>query len=150
MVHQYPRPRKPHTHLPSSVSGRTWPIWNHRVPRAPLPCLGVTHVRDDFKSHLGRHYSSVIAHTGSRVRPTPSHRLVFLVRWVFAGCHQSLLGVGHSRRYLRNPCIGAWTPTPRCPLGAHTRFFPKDFGLTVALSSSAHQTTAAWQLQRRG
>jgi len=126
------------------------PIWNHRVPRAPLPCMGVTQVRDDFKSHLGRHYSPFIAHTDSCVRPSPSCRLVFLVRRVFAGCHQSLLGNGPSRRYLRNPCIGAWTPTPWRSFGARTRFFPKDICLTVALSSSAHQTTTAWQLQRRG
>jgi hypothetical protein len=38
--------------------------------------------------------------------PTPRFSLV---RWVFAGCRQSLLGNGPSRHYLRNPCIGART-----------------------------------------
>ena len=130
----------------SSVSGRTWPVRNHRVPRAPLPCMGVTRVRDDFKSHLGRHYSSFIARTGSCVRPSPSHRLVFLVRWVFAGCHQSLLGDGPSRHYLCNPYVGAWTHTPSCPPGASAHFFPESNGLTPRETRSAHETIPAMRL----
>jgi hypothetical protein len=72
-----------------------------------------------------------------------------LVRWVFAGCRQSLLGIGPSRHYLHNPCTGAWTPAPWRPFGAHTRFFPKDFGLTLENRSSARQMIAAMQLPRR-
>jgi hypothetical protein len=34
----------------------------------------------------------------------PPNVLVSLVRWVFAGCRQSLLGDGPSRHYLCNPC----------------------------------------------
>jgi hypothetical protein len=132
--------------LPSSVSGRTWPIWNHRVPRAPLPCMGTIRSRDDFQSHLERHYSSFIARTGSCVRPSPSHRLVFLVRRVFAGCYQSLLGVGPSRHYLCNPCVGAWTHTPPCLSGASTHFFPESNGLTPRETRSAHETVPAMRL----
>ena len=73
-----------------------------------------------------------------------------LVRWVFAGCRQSLLGDGPSRHYLCNPCIGARTLTPQRPFGALTRFFPKDFGLTSRFTSSTRQISAAMQLQRRG
>ena len=51
---------------------------------------------------------------------------------------QSLLEDGPSRRYLCNPCIGAWTLTPRCFSGAHARFFPKNIGLTLELRRSAH------------
>ncbi len=35
-----------------------------------------------------------------------------LVRWVFAGCRQSLLGQGPSRPYLCNLSLDAWPPTP--------------------------------------
>ncbi len=46
-------------------------------------------------------------------------------QWVFAGCCQSLLGGGPSRRYLCIPCVGAWTHTPGCHLCAQTRFFQR-------------------------
>ena len=58
---------------------------------------------------------------------------------VFAGCCQPLLGVGPSRHYLCNPCVGAWTPTPQCPPSAFARFFPGDNGLTLDVRRSAHQ-----------
>jgi len=73
-----------------------------------------------------------------------------LVRWVFAGCRQSLLGNGPSRHYLRNPCIGARTLTPQRPFGAPARFFPKDFGLTLVARGSTRQLSVVMQLQRRG
>ncbi len=57
-------------------------------------------------------------------------------------------GDGPSRHYLCNPCIGAWTPTPQCSPGALARFFPEDNGLTSDVTSSAHQTTPAMQLQQ--
>ena len=102
----------------------------------------------DVPHHMGGHYPSFIAHTGSCVRPKPSRRLrLSLLRRVFAGCRQSLLGVGLSRRYLRNPCVGAWTPTPQCPLGASTRFFPKDLGLTSDDRGSAHWMSGISRLQ---
>ena len=61
----------------SSVSGCTWLIQNHRVPRVPLPGVGITHYQDDFESHLRRRYSSFIAHMDSCARPNPSQRLGF-------------------------------------------------------------------------
>lgn len=140
-----------HGSLSSSVSGCTWLIQNHRVPRVPLLGVGVTHYQDDFQSHLRRHYSSFTAHTDSCARPYPSQRLGFsLVRWVFAGCRQSLLGNGPSQHYLCNPCIGARTLTPQHPFGAFTHFFPKDFGLTSRFTGSTRQISVAMQLQRRG
>ena len=72
--------------------------------------------------------------------------LVSLLPQVFAGCCQPLLGQGPSRHYLCNPCVGAWTPTPRCPSGAQTRFFPENIGLTSGVTGSAHQFTPAMQL----
>src|SRR4030042_724137 len=72
-----------------------------------------------------------------------------LLRRVFAGCHQSLLEIGPSRRYLCNPSIGAWTLTPGCLSGALVRFFPESYSLSLVAPPSAHPTTAAMQLQRR-
>ena len=66
-----------HGSLSSSVSGCTWLARNHRVPRVPLPGVGVTLYQDDFQCHLRRHYSSFIAHTDSCARPSPSQRLGF-------------------------------------------------------------------------
>ena len=68
---------------------------------------------------------------------------------VFAGCYESLLVDGPSRRYLLHPCTGAWTLTPRLPFGAFSRFFPKGSGLTLGRRGSARQRPAAMQLPRR-
>jgi hypothetical protein len=62
--------------------------------------------------------------------------------------HQSLRGIGLSRHYLCNPCVGAWTFTPQCPSGALARFFPEDNGLTSDVTGSAHQTPPTMQLQQ--
>jgi hypothetical protein len=95
---------------------------------------GVTH-------HIRGHYPSFIAHPHSCARPKPSRRLqLSLIRRVFAGCCQSLLGDGPSRHYPCNPCVGAWTPTPQCPPGAFARFFLEGTGLTSDVTRSAHQT----------
>jgi hypothetical protein len=56
---------------------------------------------------------------------------------VLAGCCQSLLDIGLSRRYLLNLSIGAWTHTPPRFSGALARFFPENFGLTLVCTSSA-------------
>ena len=79
----------------------------------------------------------------------PPSAFGFPIQRVFAGCCQSLLGDGPSRRYLCNPCIGAWTLTPGCLSGASVRFFPESYSLTPVAPSSAHPKTAAMQLQRR-
>ena len=107
-------------------------------------------VRRGVSHPVRGHYPSFIARTNSCARPNPSRRLrLSLLRQVFAGCCQSLLGGGPSRRYLCNPCIGAWTPTPQRPFGAFTRFFPKGVGLTSEITGSARQTTVTMQLRRR-
>jgi hypothetical protein len=75
--------------------------------------------------HLEGSYPFVVAHTGSCAQPKPSRLLrSSLARRVFAGCCQPLLGDGRSRRYLHNPCVGAWTPTPPRSTGALTRYLP--------------------------
>src|SRR4030042_4823939 len=64
-----------------------------------------------------------------------------LIRRVLAGCRQSLLGVGPSRRFLCNPSIGAWTLTPGCLSGALIRFFPESYSLSLVAHTSAHPTS---------
>ena len=60
-----------------------------------------------------------------------------LVRWVFAGCHQSLLDVGPSRRYFCRSFLGCLAPYPGVSPGAFARFFPEDSGLPPYLTGSA-------------
>ena len=113
------------------------------VPRAPLPD-GRCYLRSARcrEPHVSRRYPAFVAPTGSCARPNPSHRL-----WLLPRVAESLQvaaspcwELGPSRRYLRNPCPGAWTRTPQCPFGALTRFFPKGIGLTSVGTGSAHQT----------
>ena len=88
---------------------------------------------------LGRRYRTFIARTGSCVRPKPSCRLqLSLVRQIFAGCYEPLLGVGPSRRYLCDLCIGACRTPPR-PLGASVRCFPSGIGLSLGSRRSARE-----------
>ena len=99
--------------------------------------------------HVGRHYPPFFALTGSWARPPPSHFLPLSPgQWVFAGYRKPLLGDGPSRRYLRIPCIGAWTPTPPRPSGVSACFFPKSIGLTSRFTSSAREIIPAMQLQQ--
>src|SRR5437879_6146587 len=120
----------------------------HPVPRAPLPAQGVTPGQDDLTGRLGGHYPSVIAITDPCARPKPSARLgIILVRPVFAGCCQPLLGVGPSRRYLCDPCVGARTHTPPRSLVARIRFFTKDTGLTPRETGSTRRFTPTQQLR---
>ena len=68
------------------------------------------------------------------------------IQQVFAGCCETLLEDGGSRRYLHNPCVGAWTHTPPRPLGALARFFPRGNGLTVQVISSTRESFPTMQL----
>ena len=89
---------------------------------------------------LGRRYPSLFAHIGSCAPPKPSRR--FCIRSYDESLQVAaspLLGVGGSRRYLHNPCIGAWSLTPPRFLSASTRFFLRNFGLTIEMSRSARE-----------
>ena len=93
---------------------------------APLPDQGVT-------------FHGVTSRSHQRELPL-LHRSYWLMRqtkilsltWSpyfkesLAGCHQSLLEIGPSRRYLCNPCIGAWTLTPRVFLWCICSLLPKE------------------------
>jgi len=103
--------------------------------------------RDGLQGRLEGRYPLVVAHTGSCARPPPSPRLGYrLVRAVFAGCRQSLLGDGPSRHYLCDPCAGARTHTPPRSSAAHVRFLTEDTGLTPRETGSARGSTPTWQL----
>lgn len=107
--------------------------------QSPFAYVGYYPKQGDVWHHLRRHYPSFIAPTGSCARPNPSPRRRFLMQGVFAGCCQPLLGFGPSRRYLCNPCVGAWTlrwwPLPRR-------------SLPVLLPVSSRQTSASRYPQR--
>ena len=68
---------------------------------------------------------------------------VFPIRSVFAGCRHSLLGVGPSRRYLRESFSTCMDPYPGCSCGACTRFFPQNIGLPGDTTRSALGNTHA-------
>ena len=122
---------------PGSASRCSLASRNHQVPRAPLPLPGVTYSGGTFHPIRGR-YPSFIAHTDSCARPPSSHLLGFRLVWrVFAGCRQSLLDGGPSRRYLCQSFLGCLAPYPGVPSGAPTRFFPEDFGLPHVMIESA-------------
>ena len=96
------------------------------------------HARQGVSHPVREHYPSFIAHTGSCARPQPSRQLrSSLLRRVFAGCRQPLLGDGPSRRYLRESFSGCLDPYPGASPGAHTRFFPGNIGLHRLKTGSA-------------
>ena len=131
---------------------RTRPIFNGTVD--PSPASGTAQGPPDAQSsfartrcylvrrgvlHLvGGRYPSFIAPTSSCARPKSSPWLrLSLVHGVFAGCRQSLLQDGPSRRYLRNSFPRCLDPYPGASPGALTRFFPGDVGLHRKSTGSA-------------
>ena len=89
---------------------------------------------------LGKRYPPLFAHIGSCAPPKHSRRLCSrLYDESLQVTASPLLGVGGSRRYLHNPCIGAWSHTPPRLLSASTRFFLRNIGLTIEVSRSARE-----------
>ena len=141
----YPSAR--HITAVTSVTGsKSWAV-PHRCPldaESPFASLRCYLAEGNICCHLNRHYPVFIAHTGSWARPKSSPRLrLSLLRWVFAGCCQSLLDDGPSRRYLHNLCKGAWTLTP-----------PRSYDpvrldvLALGLDASIESTSASPQSRR--
>jgi hypothetical protein len=99
-------------------------------------------VRRGVSHPVGGLYPSFIAHTSSCARPNSSQCLrLSLVHWVFAGCCQSLLQDGPSRRYLRKSFPRCLVPYPGASPGALTRYFPGNIGLRQLGNSSATRHT---------
>jgi hypothetical protein len=106
-------------------------------------------LRREVSPHVSRHYPAFLTTTDSCATPKPSHRLgVTLGQWVFAGRCQPRLGVGPSRRSLCESFSACLDPYPGGSCGAHTRFFPQDFGLpdvrTRSAPSNIHTATSVW------
>jgi hypothetical protein len=93
---------------------------------------------DVYRLLRGR-YPSVIAPTGSCATPvglSPASAFS-LVRRVLAGCTQSLLPTGASRRYLWESFLGCWIPYPGGTPCALACFFHDVIGLPQAKNGSA-------------
>ncbi len=130
-----------------SVSTLNWALrpmmvssFRQSLYREPLRLrIGVTPSARD-STHVGRHYPTFFAHTGSCARPKSSHSLGFNFEpRVFAGCCVPLLEVGLSQRYFRESFPRCLHPYPGGPPGALTRFFPGDIGLRQMGIDSATQ-----------
>jgi hypothetical protein len=107
-------------------------------PRAPLPLRWCYHrpglSRGRSQSELpDLHRSYRLMRQTKILLPTS----VSLFRQVFAGYCKPLLEDGHSRRYLCDPCMGAWVRTPPRLNGAFVRFFPLSIGLSLGARRSA-------------
>ena len=112
----------------------------HREPLCPEE--GVTSSRNSvvplFQSALpDLHRSYRLMRQTKLLLPTS----VSLVRQVLAGCCEPLLEDGPSRRYLCDPCTGAWVRTPPRPNGARVRCFPLGIGLPLGSRGSARETS---------
>ncbi len=107
----------------------------HREPLCLTHGVTVTQngVEAPFQSALpGLHRSNWLMRQTKTLLPTS----VSLFRQVFAGCYEPLLGVGPSRRYLCDLCIGAWIRTPPRPNSAFVRFFLFGIGLSLGVRRS--------------
>ncbi len=110
----------------------------HYSPRAPLPIRWCYHrpgpSRGRSQSELPNlHCSYWLMRQTKILLPTS----VSLFRQAFAGCYEPLLEDGPSRRYLCDPCMGAWVRTPPRLVGALVRFFPSSIGLPLGSRGSA-------------
>ena len=151
----------PHPPLPTLVYARIRPNASSpaRCPglvgqpgaQGPFAPSGRYPSGDGVPRHLGRRYPPLFATTGPCASPKPSPRLWLcrLGRRVFAGCCQSRLGVGLSRRYLCGSFPACLDPYPGCSCGAFTRSFPQDIGLPHVRTRSALGTHSAQRLQAR-
>jgi hypothetical protein len=74
------------------------------------------------------------------------HPLLSLWAPVFAGCCETLLAGGPSRRYLRKSFPRCLVPYPGASPGAPTRYFPGDIGLYQLGNGSATRTHAVRRL----
>lgn len=112
--------------------------WSCQVPRVPLHDQGVTPLAMvSWTTSAGVTPPSSLLRTHAPVLSPPTASGFNLVRWVFAGCRQSLLGVGPSRPYLCESFPGCLDPYPGSPYGALARFFPQSIGLPPVRIGSA-------------
>jgi len=89
-------------------------------------------------SSMGFTPSSSLLRTHVSVPAPPTASVLLdLVRQVFAGCSQPLLGTAPSRRYLCESFLGCLDPYPGGPRGASARFFPLGVGLPYVKTRSA-------------
>jgi len=120
------------------------------LPRAPSPVQGVTPCGVTSGPHrkalpLPHRYSELMRQ--SQFLPLPRSSLV---PRVYAGCCESLLEEGPSRRYLCKSFSTCLDPYPICSCGTHARYFPQNYGLPGVLNRSAQSklhtiATSVWR-----
>jgi hypothetical protein len=117
--------QNPVYHQHQALSPEMVSFCHRHAPRAPLPLRGVTPKGAAFTATwkgITLPSSLLRAHAPDQIPPTsfslwPGWR-------VYAGCGKPLLGDGPSRRYLCNPCVGAWTPYPAVSSRCNRSFLP--------------------------
>ena len=110
------------------------------LTESPFARRGVLLGTGRGQPRLGKRYPPLFAHIGSCAPPKHSRRLCSrLYDESLQVTASPRLGVGGSRRYLHNPCIGAWSHTPPRLLSASTRFFLRNIGLTIEVNRSARE-----------
>ena len=125
----------------------------HHSPRAPSPTQGVTLRSVTSGSHrkaLPFPHSYFELMRQSKILSLPRFSLV---QRVHAGCRESLLDDGPSRRYLCKSFIACLDPYSGCLCGARARYFPQNIGLPgeatrSALGNTHAMATSAWKILR--
>jgi hypothetical protein len=141
-----PAPLRGSAH-PGTVSSCPPLLETTKCPEPLCPFPGVTCSGGTSRPIRGR-YPSFFALTDSCARPSSSCLLGSRLVWqVFAGCRQSLLDGGPSRRYLCKSFLGCLAPYLGVSSGASARFFPEDFGLPHAMTGSAFSHLPVQRLQ---
>ena len=99
---------------------------SHRSAQSPFTPCGCDPHGGDATSISSENITppSSLLRTHSPVAAASPLLRFSLVGGVCAGCHQSLLPAGPSRRYLRESFLGCWTPYPGGPTACAYLFLP--------------------------
>jgi len=117
------------------------------MTESPFAWLGRYPAQESVVRSLDRRYPTLLAPTDSCARPQASGTLCLRSEApVFAGCCETLLAGGPSRRYLRKSFPRCLVPYPGASPGAPTRYFPGDLGLYQLGNGSATRTHAVRRL----
>ena len=107
------------------MSGRGVRSTGPSSTESPFASSGRYPSEGDVVRLLGPHYQAIVAHTGSGAEPRSSLRLHLTAGWrVLAGCCESLLEMGPSRRLPLRLFPHVLGPLPRLPSWCTCSFLP--------------------------